>query len=785
MVKGKLVEPYVKVTERIHDTPDLLNIDGSTNVAGVIVAPNGPRMSYVAGPKDFLEKYTVDGEIPRNADVTFINAYYLSFSAGLVICRSMNTTAVEGLYFKPTTQKEAKILINSSTEGLWGISIMGTYYWTNNGNNSYEDFIDVVSNLTDDDGEYRYDEAFINKLRSFANTQAYCDSFTDVAEKLTDALSIVTVATADYSDAVGGILVSGPEVSTQLLNVDETVNVLLVTDVVVSDSGKAGLEAHEILYKENVPLTEIEYLGVNFGQTGFDSNWALTYGTMAYYHGAIDKSAYEDYSLKQVESFDDIASSISGINGMSAKTLDNPDEDTQALITAALGEYDPSTNYIQVDFSKGNRLFFGPDETADPDNHTTQGDVTLIQAKDVARSEYSKMTGANGMLFSIYPNQPYDRNLFKVTFAPDSGDLFQVTLFNGTESNTYNASLFPDAIDQNGANAFIENISAIDDDFNIVTNPEISEDDLRSATPKLTQVFSFGDSGLDLSASKRTIAKINALYALDDQEVYDIEYLAPFGETNILFIKNYIYIGKKNYWFSPVDIPRERTNANSIKGYFLNVESTSNAIAMGPFDKNIGLTGWTTYIACSTLYYEKIMRNKAANSEYAPVFDQTNGILDFTNPAYMLGKEDRVKLLNFKSPVNFLMYNQRINAYYLNDNWTHQPDRNVVSEEQNRRLVNRINKDINKLMQKFKGRFNNTVTRGEVVSQISLYFNATIMTQNYTIAEFRIICDETNNTPDVITSNHLAVKVQVRLNNVIKYIDVLDDVYPIGVDFSQ
>ena len=133
-----------------------------------------------------------------------------------------------------------------------------------------------------------------------------------------------------------------------------------------------------------------------------------------------------------------------------------------------------------------------------------------------------------------------------------------------------------------------------------------------AATPELTQVFSFGNSGLDLSASKRTTSKINALYALEDQEIYDIDYLAPFGETNLQYIKNYVYVGKKNYWFSPVDIPRERTNANSIKGYFLNVDLTSNVEGMGPFDKNTGLTGWMCYIACSTLYYQKVDYSKEA-----------------------------------------------------------------------------------------------------------------------------------------------------------------------------
>jgi hypothetical protein len=148
----------------------------------------------------------------------------------------------------------------------------------------------------------------------------------------------------------------------------------------------------------------------------------------------------------------------------------------------------------------------------------------------------------------------------------------------------------------------------------------LSEATLIAATPKVTQVFSFGDSGLDLSSSTNIQCKINALYALEDQELYDIEYLTTFGVTDIQFIKAYVLIGKNNDWFTPVDIPYQKTNANSIKGYFLNVDDSSNVYGVGPFDKNTGLTGWLNYIAASTLYYTKVMSNRSINSEFACCF---------------------------------------------------------------------------------------------------------------------------------------------------------------------
>lgn len=754
MAISKLVEPYVISTERIHETPNLLNIDASSNIGGVIVAPTGPRLAFISGPKDFLDNYTVDGEIPRNADITFINAYYLSFSAGLVIARAMNTTAVAGLWFSHSSQKETKLLLNLETDGLWGIQFGDVYYWCNNSDEVFNDFIDTITNMTNDEGEYLYNSDKINAIKSAGSNNCYCADLDALASNI--AKNLGKDFSAVYSESVGGVIISSATSEvTQAVNKSTTIQIAyeLTTGEEVN-----GLEGHEILYKDNVALTESETLTFNFGEKGVSGNWAFVYGTLAYYHGAIDRSKYDDYSLKSVSSLDDIASSINGINGMAA-------------------EANEQANTITVTFSKGNRLYI--------DTEMYSGDIEVTQdtSDDAVTSSYNDMN--ENMLFAIYPNTPQDNNLYKMIVSPDDGELFQISLYNGETTNTYTVSIYPDAVDQSGANAYVDNLSAIEPDFNFVVNSNISEADALAWTPKLDQVFSFGDSGLDLSSSKSTTSKINALYALEDQELYDIEYLAPFGETNLQFIKNYVNVGKNNQWFTPVDIPKDKTNANSIKGYFLNVDLTSNAIGMGPFDKNTGLTGWTCYIACSTLYYTKVMNNKAANSEFAPCFDITNGILDFTNPVYMLGKEDREKLLNFKAPVNFLLYDMRSNVYYLNDNWTHQSERNIVSEEQNRRIVNKIRKDCVKLMKRFKGRFNTESTRSDVRSLLSYYMDNNLMNQNYAPNEYEIVCDETNNTTEIINSNQLAVTVRVRLYNAIKYITVLADVYPIGVDFTN
>lgn len=762
MASIPIKEPYVSVSERIHDYPVQLNITGEINIGGVIVAPTGPRLAFISGPQDFLDNYTVDGNVPRNAHITFLNAYYLSFSAGLVIARAMNTTAVNGLYFTSIRQKETKLLMNFESDTIWGFEFGGKYYWCNDGDTNFNNFIITIQGLLEDDGvTYSYTSAQIEAIKAVATSggNVSCLSQDELADYLSEYLTESEGKSINcvWDSNVGGILIS-PAIDASDYNLNPNTNVNLIIVAKNNEAELYALEAHSMDYKDGVALTEQEPLEITFDD-GIDGNWGFTYGSMAYYHGAIDKSKYEDYSLVTVRSIDDLINSINGINGM-------------ACIDCQGGIGDKENTYtLTIAFSEGNRLFIGESDLLD--------NVHIDQQTSASHTDMSKM------LFAIYPDDPQDTNKYKLIVQPGDEDYFNITLTDGDNSETYEVSLLADGLDSTGSNCFIENLNTLDIGYTFVTNPDYDEAKLYEEKPGVNQVFSFGDSGLDLSASQATTCLTNALYTLEDQELYDIEYLAPFGIMDQQFIKNYTLVGRNNDWFTPVDIPYNKTNSNSIKSYFLNVDNSSNIMGCGPFDKNSGLLGWQFYLAASTLYYTRVMANSAANSRWAPVFEQTNGILDYTNPCYMLGKEERTKLLNFKCPVNFTVYNQRLSVYYFNDNRTHQYKNNIVSEEMNRRCVNEIKKNCKRLLQKFKGELNTVTTRANVVSTLQYYFNQSVMTQNYCPNEYEIVCDESNNTTEIINANKLAVTVRVRLLPSIKFIDVLVDVYPLGVEFTE
>lgn len=740
-------EPRVKVNERIREYPIQLDIDGGCNIGGVIVAPTGPRLSYVTGPNDFLKKYTVDGNIPRNADISFLNAYYLSFAAGLVIARSMNTTATNGLFFTVTSDSWYKLPIDAEDQAFWAVGSQDKLYFSNNGNSDFEDFINILSQLSEDN------KSLVEKYKAYT-TKVSCADFEELASALSSDSNEVIY------DEVSGMLISKSDLS---LKDPYEISVGKSTSESVN-----SLTGNKINYKDGVALNKTQVLTLSIGEDFSSKNFAFVVGTMAYYHGAIDKSEYSDYSLVSINSINDLATSISGMAGMTAE------------VTNSSTTYDYK---VKISYSEGNSI-------GEVDSSKIQGGIT-VKLEDVADPTLSKY-GTEVMLFAVRPEEAQDSDKYLISIAPNNGTLFNLTLRDSLgESTTYETSLLADELDSAGTNAYIENLNALDLGFTFETNPEFKfngkegEEAIQQVKFTIKQSFGFGDSGLSLSASKDITCKVNALYALEDQEKYDIDYLAPFGETNLNFIKNYCLVGKNNDWFSPVGIPWNKTNPNSIKSYFLNVPNSSNVQAMGPYDKNIGLTGWMFYLDSVSLYYSRVMANRAAGKEFAPVFDITNGVLDYTNPAYELGKEDRTALLNMKCPINFVVYNQRASVYYFNDNRTHQSDNNIVSEEQNRRLVNKIKRDCKRILQRFKGRLNTVSTRNDVESTLKYYFRTEIMSQQYKPNDYEIICDESNNTTEIITANKLAVTVRVRLENAIKFIDVLVDVFPLGVDFTK
>jgi len=276
----------------------------------------------------------------------------------------------------------------------------------------------------------------------------------------------------------------------------------------------------------------------------------------------------------------------------------------------------------------------------------------------------------------------------------------------------------------------------------------------------------------------------------DNSDVYNISYVSAFGETGGTYEKTISTdcALENTRWFYFCDVPTAKSNkATDVISWVngLSLGDTYRTAIVGGNDKNPSVTGWPSEIMTSSLILQKLYSNKASNSEFAPLFDATNGTLSAVKPYKQFTKSDREKLLNNTYPINWIKYDRTNNVYYMNDNRTHTRKINVMNEEMNVRMVNKIQRDVMLLVQRYKGMLNTVDTRLDVVGLIDDYMNRYIMSQNYRPVEYRIICDETNNTSDIINANKLAIELDVRLQGSIKFINILNKVFPLGVEFEQ
>lgn len=270
---------------------------------------------------------------------------------------------------------------------------------------------------------------------------------------------------------------------------------------------------------------------------------------------------------------------------------------------------------------------------------------------------------------------------------------------------------------------------------------------------------------------------------IEDDERYVVEGFADLGCTytgvqnyvaNIAVNSNYFYA------FSLANTTNYMTIANSASKMAV---KSHKLYAAAPWDYDDGTVGFQFAVSPSTIYWETVLRNRRNNNEFAGVFGQNTGRVSVMGLAKEFKKSERQLLLTKK--INTIGYDNYLGIYHFNDNYTFTEESFVMSEECNSRLQIRISKAMPLLLNQFKGRQNTAKTWKEIRDVVNYWFNNTILRYNYTVAEYRVICDETNNTAESIRQNKVFVKVQVRFNSSIKYITVYNDAYPIGVDFEE
>lgn len=281
------------------------------------------------------------------------------------------------------------------------------------------------------------------------------------------------------------------------------------------------------------------------------------------------------------------------------------------------------------------------------------------------------------------------------------------------------------------------------------------------------------------------VSESDLMKALDEisiQEVYTVEGLCDLGNTSLSFQNYMANMAINDNYFYPISTVNS-TNYMTIANNATKISQDSYKLYMAtPWDIDSGTFGWRYYASPAVLYWEAVARNRRNNAEFAPILGQSTGIMQYQRPMMEFNKKTRQLLLSKR--VNSVLWNVQTQAWNMNDNYTKQNQDTIMSDEGNSRLAIRISKAMPTLLRQYIGWKISQRLWESATSTIDYWFKTTILPMTYTIDDYRIIIDDTNNPVEIQRQNKMVVNVLVRYQKTLKYVLVYHDIFDVGMDLS-
>lgn len=372
--------------------------------------------------------------------------------------------------------------------------------------------------------------------------------------------------------------------------------------------------------------------------------------------------------------------------------------------------------------------------------------------------------------------------ILKLSFSKNSKDeSVNVHIDTNTESMDYviGSDVDEGQISIDELNEYLDDVSLVISGnlYDIESIPEVTKDNPSSSL--VVNVAIPEDSNM-LTVTDRDYQKAWDLLA--EEERYVMEGVCDCGMIKTLH-QNYIATtAVAMNCFYPIS-PVRSTNYLTISGHFSKITTDHmNLYQICPWDIDDGTVGFAFNASPAVLYWEAVFRNRAANNEFAAVLGEINGVVSPVSLSKEFNKKEREMLLTKR--INTIFNDVALNSTYINDNYTKQSAKDIMQEENNSRLRIHISKSMPRLLSQFRGRQSNFRTWDDAATVVRTWFKQNILPKNYTIADYKVTCDENLNPPEVQAQNKLVIRIQVRYYNTSKYITVYSDAYPIGVEFD-
>lgn len=784
------LEPYVKVIESVKTVALNPTAGGDLILGAVLISDSGPsEPTLITSQSEFLEVFAAE-EITKDyikslddlyvsdpgstlASTMWLNAYRLAGSASLLLCRANKADGV--IYTKPLNNEVLGDYIIKDSEILKRVPpfkfVLDSYGAKKDGWAIAINEVGILGNLISDDGP-KYDY-YVNNLpelieklnetsKFFSPAFTFYNSVTcEPGSETTDPNSVVAVAFDEVYLAPNFLDVTA-------LNDEDKVD----TEVLQFSSGLAYLFAAEKEY------TWDDTEAISNPQNLYDLNSSAFSGF----------EPFEYYASNLYNTRSELSVRIRRFNHNAVTSLitNDPKESPWSVQDTALNFFtadqaagnDESRHYDFYEFLIEDYSISEEPVIFNVGNLPGRGDMTIAELKK-----------SLGMIHLSLPEDLKDLGLNYYGYSADDaiwvrgekivGDIelsaSDEIIVDGETYPLYsNIQAFENSIVEKDTIYVLEENNEYFF-YTYTTNPESPYTELK---------VNLGLMNADTALLDVTDGDILAAWdKIENDERYVVEGFTDLGNTypniqnyvaNIAINSNYFYA------FSSTNATNYMAIANKASKM---AKKSHKLYTAAPWDYDDGTVGFQFAVSPSVMYWEAVMRNRQNNNEFAGVFGQNTGKVSIMNLAKEFKKSERQLLLSKK--INTISYDNYLGSYYFNDNYTYTDESHVMSEECNSRLQIRISKAMPLLLNQFKGRQNTAKTWKEMREVIKFWFTDTIMTYNYTIAEYRVICDESNNKPETIRQNKVFVTIQVRFNSSIKFITVYNDAYPIGVEFTE
>lgn len=356
-------------------------------------------------------------------------------------------------------------------------------------------------------------------------------------------------------------------------------------------------------------------------------------------------------------------------------------------------------------------------------------------------------------------------------------ELYSLTLSRKNDPTVYTISMYPDKLNESGISAYYTNVNKNSDYYQIIgLNEEVEPAESFTSLMWGNEVPVIEPDASDYVTGFDRYRKFNGYY-------YDFFFDGGFVSPVLASALN--NLGQDLYSqalitlqdvYDPAQVIDYRNNTG--------IDHWEGKCAV-PLTIDTTIGSFLTYTSPMLGYLERIYLNKNTGKEFAPVFGITNGVCNYT-PKYTYEEveEEREKLLN--SQINTVIWDEARQLAYFNLDLTMQKSDTTLSDGNCVRMINASAHICDYNMQQFIGQFNTVDTRRVVTSTLEYALEQRLMTnQAYTPVEVKVVCNETNNTNEIIERRELVVDVYFRLQNGIRYIHVYQRVYSIGTDLSS